>query len=89
MKRRVVLVQFMFETFLMTFLGGCVGLVISMGICYFLGRAELDNIGTPVVTLHAALIGVSILGTVAFIAGFFPARRAASLEPVEALRWQG
>ena len=89
MKRRVVLLQFMFETFLLTFLGGCVGLVISMLICYFLGKAELENIGTPVVTLNAALVGISILGSVAFVAGFFPAQRAASLEPVEALRWQG
>jgi putative ABC transport system permease protein len=89
MKRRIILIQFMFETFLMTFLGGCIGLGVSMMICYFLGRAELENIGKPYVTVDAALIAVSILGTVAFVAGVFPARRAATLEPVEALRWQG
>jgi putative ABC transport system permease protein len=89
MKRSVVLLQFMFETFLLTFIGGCIGLGISIIICYFLGKAQIENVGTPVVTLNAAAIAVTILGTVAFAAGFFPARRAASLNPVDALRWQG
>ena len=88
-KRYIIMLQFMFETFLMVILGGIIGFGVSLAVCRLIGQAELEQIGTPAVTLNAAFITTCILGIVAFLAGYFPARRASRFKPVEALRWQG
>jgi len=45
-----------------------------------------ENIGEPTVTLAGGLMAIGIIGVIAIVAGFFPARRAANLEPVKALK---
>jgi putative ABC transport system permease protein len=87
-KRAAIMLQFLFETFLFTFVGGFIGFLISGGICKILNMLNAkDYMGTPEVTTFVALTTTLILGTVAFLAGYFPAKRAAYLNPVEALRW--
>jgi ABC-type antimicrobial peptide transport system permease subunit len=42
--------------------------------------------GIPTLNVNGALFSILILGVIALISGFFPARRAANLEPVKALK---
>jgi len=86
-KKRYVLSQFLFETLLITFLGGAIGLGLSAGIIAVFPESSIsEEIGRPIFSLQVALITVTLLGFIGFVAGFAPARRAANLNPVEALR---
>jgi putative ABC transport system permease protein len=86
-KRRYVLGQFLFETLFITLLGGSIGFLISWGICsVFPSLGFKDYVGDPVISPQVALITTSILGAIGMLAGYFPARTAANLKPVEALR---
>ena len=86
-KRRYILSQFVFETLLITFIGGAIGFLISWGMTAVFPLFKLEEyVGNPVFSSSVAVIAALILGLIGFLAGFFPARRAASLNPIEALR---
>ncbi len=87
-KRKIIMLQFLFETFLFTFTGGIIGFVISNSLCKLSFVLELEEMGKPEVTAFVAVSTTIILGATSFLAGYFPARRASQLKPVEALRWQ-
>ncbi len=80
---REVLLQFLIEAVVLSAFGGLVGIVLavaaSMGLAYLMHVPFLFNTGINLLAFFfAAAIGV--------IFGFFPARRAASLNPIDALR---
>lgn len=86
-KKGFVLMQFLFETLLITLIGGAIGLAISYGIIAIFPKSNVEEyIGRPALSLEVAFITVALLGMIGFISGFGPARRAANLNPVEALR---
>jgi putative ABC transport system permease protein len=86
-KKRFVLSQFLFETLLITLVGGAIGLALSYGIITVFPHTGVEaEIGRPTFSLGTALITVALLGFIGLISGFSPARRAANLHPVEALR---
>lgn len=82
-----ILRQFLLETLLITGIGGIIGIFISAGICALFPKFGLTEfVGTPVVSPSVALLTVTILGFVGFLAGYFPAREAARLDPVVAMK---
>jgi putative ABC transport system permease protein len=85
-KRRWVIGQFMFETLAITLLGGAIGFAIAWGVCTAFPSSLVEYVGVPRISLDVAVLTTAILGAIGFLAGFFPARTAADLNPVEALR---
>lgn len=86
-KKVFVLSQFLFETLLITLVGGAVGLAVSYGIIYIFPSSSIEDwIGRPTFSLEVAGITVALLGSIGFLSGFGPARRAANLNPVDAIR---
>ncbi len=80
---REVLLQFLVEAVVMSASGGIVGIILGLLGAYGLSRAlDLPFIFQPGIVIVAVLFAAGV--GVAF--GFFPARRAARLDPIEALR---
>ena len=86
-KRRYVIGQFLFETFFITLVGGAIGFAMSWGLCAIFPRFNLkEYVGDPVISFQVAAVTTAILGSIGLLAGYFPARAAANLRPVEALK---
>ncbi len=82
-----ILFQFMLETLLLTAVGGIVGLGISASICaVFPSLGLTEYVGDPEISPRVAGLTAVLLGTVGLAAGYFPARDAANLDPVVAIK---
>ena len=86
-KPRVILIQFLLETLSLTVVGGAIGIMITMGICMIFPAFNLtDYVGNPSISPGAAAVTTIMLGLIGFISGYFPARSAANLDPVVAMK---
>ena len=83
---RQILLQLLFEALIIIGIGGCLGICIALVTIITLQHITLPHwLGTPVLSWITVGITIFILGLVGLIVGFFPARRAARMDPIEAL----
>lgn len=78
-----VLLQFLVEAIALSMLGGVLGLVLAQGVIFAL--IPVLKV-TYLFDLQINLIAFAISGLIGVVFGYFPARRAASLNPIDALR---
>jgi putative ABC transport system permease protein len=90
--RKYIIFQFMTEALAISFIGGFIGILVSLTICRLFWFLPLEDalalLSRPTVNWPVAIITVATLSIIGFLAGFFPARKAASINPVEALRYE-
>ncbi len=80
-----VLTQFLVESVVMSLLGGLVGLVAGYAGASLVGHITGWTTSTP---LSAVAIAVGFSGAVGMFFGYYPARKAAALNPIQALRYE-
>lgn len=86
-RRRDVLIQFLGETFAIVAVGAVLGFLVSLGVVKAMSYVPMQEfVGTPTISGQVMTVALALLGAVALLAGLFPARRAADLDPVECLR---
>jgi putative ABC transport system permease protein len=84
-KRNTIITQFLIEAIMLTFTGGligiCLGIFASFMYAYFTGS-------TFFVSLPSVLLAFVVSAGIGILFGWYPARRAANLQPIEALRYE-
>lgn len=77
----------MIETFVITLIGGSAGFIFAAVLVAIFPRLGWEQyVGVPSVDYTIGILAIGLLGIVGFLAGIFPARRAANLQPVQALK---
>jgi putative ABC transport system permease protein len=84
-KGRHVLLQFLFEAITLSIVGGLLGVLIGVGCSTLVAKA----LKWPIVVSPASIaLSFGVAGAVGIFFGFYPARKAARLDPIDALRYE-
>ena len=94
-RRSYVLGPLVVESLALTAVGGAIGTAVGLGIVHLLAFVQsksdseaMQFLGSPTFSPGIALTTILLLGGIGFLAGFFPARRAVSIQPADALRYE-
>ena len=84
-KDRTVVTQFLIESIILTIGGGIVGMILGIGLSFLISKA----INLPfTVSLFSIVLAIGVSGGIGILFGWYPAKKAADLSPIEALRYE-
>jgi len=84
-KRKDINRQFLAEATLLTFIGGLVGIIFGWTISFLI--SNFGGIATSV-SISSILLAFGVSAVIGIVFGYYPARRASKLNPIEALRYE-
>ena len=84
-KKKIITTQFLIEAIILTFTGGILGIIFGIITSFIISRVTSSLfIVSPTSVLLAFLVSAAI----GILFGWYPAKKAANLEPIEALRYE-
>ncbi len=84
-KKNIIVRQFLIESIILTFIGGTLGIIL--GILASFAYSKLTNSGF-FISIPSILIAFIVSAAIGVLFGWYPANRAANLQPIEALRYE-
>jgi putative ABC transport system permease protein len=84
-KKKDISLQFLIEAIMLTFLGGAIGVGLGWSVSYAI---SYFGILQTTVSLSSILLAFGVSAGIGIVFGYYPARRAAGLNPIEALRYE-
>jgi len=92
-KQLHIMSQFLLESLLITIMGGALGVIFSVMLVKIWAAIPMEAdwmqwLGKPTISMEIAVITSLILGAIGMLSGIFPSRKAASVNPVESLRYE-
>ena len=84
-KKKTIITQFLTESVILTFTGGILGVIIGILTSYVYSQL---NSSTFTISPYSVLLAFSVSVVIGVVFGWYPARRAAGLQPIEALRYE-
>lgn len=93
-KRRWIIMPFVLEAVVYTLIGGALGITIATVLVALTALVPIESnrvmsfLGRPTLSPQIGVVTSLILGIIGLLAGYFPARRAASVDPAATLRYE-
>ena len=84
-KKKIIIMQFLIEAIILTFSGG----VFGMGLGIFISYLVSQLVGLPQsISVSSIALAIGVSGVIGVLFGWYPAKKAANLQPIEALRYE-
>jgi len=84
-KKRTIIAQFLTESIILTFTGGILGMGLGIILSFIMSRfVNLPFVLSPI----SIILAIGVSGIIGILFGWYPARRASQLNPIEALRYE-
>jgi putative ABC transport system permease protein len=84
-KKKTIIRQFLMESVILTFVGGVLGIVLGVLASYLYARI---NSSTFYVSISSVALAFVVSAAIGILFGWYPARKASNLQPIEALRYE-
>jgi len=84
-KKKVITTQFLTESVILTFSGGMIGIILGIIASYLIAQFTSSPF---VISLNSILLAFIVSAGIGILFGWYPASRAANLQPIEALRYE-
>jgi putative ABC transport system permease protein len=87
-RERDILLQFLTEAIVLSLMGGIIGILVGVGSSKLLKNIKMFASMNTVVSPESVILAFGFAAAIGIFFGFYPARKASRLDPIEALRYE-